>query len=315
MKRTIAGVDVGGTTIKTGLFTEDGGLIRAFEVKTPSKEEIGTLWETIAEAVRTLLLEEGLPEESLAAAGVGLPGPIRDDGFLPRCVNLGLKACEPEKELQKLLRVPVRAVNDANAAALGEVVFGAGDGAENAVFLTLGTGVGGGVVVHGQVIGGAHGVGGEIGHWCVEPEETERCNCGGYGCLEQYCSATGIVRTARRILEKSTEASSLRGRELGCRLICDEAKAGDPLAKEALEVFGRYMGFALSHIITMTDPDVIIFGGGVSRAGQILIDVTEKYIEKYYHIGDAHGPIKIAALGNDAGMYGAAALAKAALAK
>jgi len=314
MQNYVVGVDVGGTTIKLALFPVGERDICTWEITTPVKENIDTIWKAIAETIRDKFRDLDLPIESLKAAGIGLPGPIREDGFIPWCVNLGMGACYPGKELEKELGVPCAANNDANIAALGEVYYGAAKGYENAVLLTLGTGVGGGIIIKNKIISGNRGIGGEVGHFVVNPDEEEYCNCGNRGCLEQYASATGMVRTAKRILQKSDRSSALRNvKMISAKDVCDEARNGDDIAKEALETYGKYMGLALAHISLTYDPDVIVLGGGVSRAGQILIDAVTKYLKEYTHIAPETAPIVLATLGNDAGTYGAAALAQGLL--
>ncbi len=315
MQEYLVGIDIGGTTIKLGLFPTDGDkYIEAWEIKTKTFDEVQYIWSDIAEAVFKKMEELGIEKSQLKAAGMGLPGPIREDGFLPRCVNLGMGSCYPGKELSSYLGVPVAAGNDANVAALGEVYYGAAKGFEDAALFTLGTGVGGGIVVKGKLVAGNRGVGGEVGHFVVNPEETVPCNCGNKGCLEQYASATGIVRSAKKLLASSKVESTLRSFEdLSCKDICDEAKKGDPIAMEALDIYGKYLGMAISYVVLTNDPDVIVLGGGVSKAGQILIDAVAKYVDMNTHIAEKRGDIVLATLGNDGGIYGAAALAKTQL--
>ena len=311
MSTYLAGVDVGGTTIKLGIFPEEGAPVAAWEIKTRKFEEIDGIWDDIAQALFAKLEELGIQKDELKAVGMGLPGPIRDDGFLPRCVNLGMGACHPAELLSQALDgIPVAAGNDANVAALGEVYYGAAKGYEDAAVFTLGTGVGGGIILKGRIVAGNRGLGGEVGHFVVNPDETDVCNCGNRGCLEQYASATGIVRIARKKIAEGKQPTSMTGyADLSCKNVCDEAKNGDPLALETLEVFGKYLGMAVAHTILTMDPDIIILGGGVTRAGQILIDVTDKYVKEFTHLTNEHVPIVIATLGNDAGIYGSAALA------
>ena len=173
--------------------------------------------------------------------------------------------------------------------------------------VTLGTGVGGGVIHHGKIVAGRHGLGGEIGHIHVRDGEPEQCNCGGYGCLEQVASATGIVREAKRMMQKSTEPSGMReyGDQISCRTICDLGKSGDALADETLETVARYLGLAVSTIALTVDPDVFIIGGGVSRAGDYLLDKIRKYYDSFTPISKNRGRVVLASLGNDAGIYGA----------
>ena len=311
MSAYLAGVDVGGTTTKLGLFPAGERAIAAWEIPTRKFEEIDHLWGDVAEAIFKKLEELNIPKEDLKAVGVGLPGPIRDDGFLPRCVNLGMSACYPADLLSQAMGgIPVAAGNDANVAALGEVYYGAAKGHDDAVVFTLGTGVGGGIILKGRILAGNRGLGGEVGHMVVNPAETDVCNCGNKGCLEQYASATGIVRIAHKFMKETGKKTSLTKFEnLTCKDVCDEAKKGDELSLETLEVFGKYLGMAVAHTILTVDPDVIILGGGVTKAGQILIDVVDKYVKEYTHLTDEHVPIVIATLGNDAGIYGSAALA------
>ncbi|MBR4768845.1 MAG: ROK family glucokinase [Lachnospiraceae bacterium] len=307
MQKLVAGIDVGGTTIKIGLFPKEGDPVAFFEVETPKWEKSVHLYEVIRDAIDRKFRELGIPSEALAAAAMGLPGPVTEEGYLPRLVNLGMGESYPAKELEALLHVPCRALNDANAAALGEVFYGSAKGYSNAVMVTLGTGVGGGIVVDGHVLSGNRGIGGEIGHFVVDPDETVSCNCGNKGCLEQYASATGIVRTAVRILASTDVPSELRDRkDLTAKDVLDEAKKGDPVGLEALETFGKYLGIALAHLILTTDPDRVILGGGVSKAGKILIDTVDRYVRQYTHIAVRYGEIVLATLGNDAGAYGAA---------
>ena len=315
MSDYIVGIDVGGTTVKMAIFTTEGENYSLWEIVSPSREEADRkLWPSIADSIKEKFAELGLPYSSLKAAGIGLPGPIYENGYLPRCVNLGLGACHPAELLGNLLGVPVKAGNDANVAALGEVHYGAAKGYENAALFTLGTGVGGGIVVKGHIVAGNHGVGGEVGHFVVNPYEETACNCGNHGCLEQYASATGIVRTVKKLLESSNEPSALRQLdEVTAKDVCDEARNGDAIALKALECFGKYMGLAMSYVQLTSDPDIMLLGGGVSRAGQILLDVIEKYLCKYTHIAEKHAKLAIATLGNDAGTYGAAALAISAM--
>ena len=312
MHGIIAGADVGGTMLKLALFTEEGTLLQKWPVKTPSWEEMDRLFPLIAEEFREKA--EGLLEEHgpLLAAGINLPGPVKADGHLANCVNLGMDGCYPARELESILGVPCAAANDANGAALGEAFFGAAKGYENVVVLTLGTGIGAGVLVNGKLIAGNRGMGGEIGHLVVRPDETLACNCGNHGCLEQYASATGIVRSAKRLLEGKPETASLLREkpDFSCKDVFAAARENDPIACEALEIMGDTLGLALAHIFHIIDTDIFVIGGGVSYAGQIVIDLIVKYFRKYSHIIDELPEFRLAALGNDAGVYGAMTLAK-----
>ena len=288
MKEYIAGIDIGGTTVKLALFDKndrESGAIDKWEIVTRGRDEIELLWQDLADSIREKMAALGIADEELKAAGMGLPGPIREDGFLPWCVNLGMGACYPAKELEQCLGVPVAAGNDANVAALGEVYYGVAKGYENAALFTLGTGLGGGIIQNGKIIAGNRGLAGEVGHFVVNPDEQETCNCGNRGCLEQYCSATGMVRVARRLLDKKEDPSTLRSiKGFSAKDVCDEARKGDAIASEVIDTFGKYMGLACSYIIETMDPDVFIVGGGVSRAGKLLTDAMEKWIDEYSHV-------------------------------
>lgn len=316
MQKYIVGIDIGGTTIKLAIFPIGERAIHTWEIKTRPMNEIDKIWEDLGEAIFAKFDELGFERSQLAAAGMGLPGPIREDGYLPWCVNLGMGECYPAKCLSDVLGVPVTAGNDANVAALGEVYYGAAKGYQDAALFTLGTGLGGGIIMKGKIVAGNRGVAGEVGHFVVNPDETEACNCGNRGCLEQYCSATGMVRVAKRLMAASDKASALRGIEdLTAKDVCDKAKEGDEIALEVIDTFGKYMGIACSHIIETMDPDVFIIGGGVSRAGKILTDAIEKWLDVYSHIAQVKPKVLLATLGNDAGSYGAAAQATALIEK
>ena len=305
MKKYGFGVDVGGTTIKMGFFETSGKLIDKWEIKTDTSNGGENILSDIAKAIDNKLAQEGISKNDVQGVGVGVPGPVNSKGIVLKCVNLGWGVFNVEEELASLTGLKVKAGNDANVAALGEMWQGAGKGSEDVVMVTLGTGVGGGIIVDGKVIAGANGVGGEIGHLTVNDDEIEACNCGQYGCLEQYTSATGIVRMAKRKLAKTDEETSLRSvEELSAKIIFDEAKKGDKIAGELVEELGKILGSTLSNIAAVTNPEVIVIGGGVSKAGQILIDTIHKhFIESVFH-ACKDTRFVLAGLGNDAGMYG-----------
>ena len=308
MKKYCFGIDVGGTTVKMGLFTTEGELLDKWEIPTRKEDGGAYILNDVAASVEAKLAEKNIAKEDVAGAGIGVPGPTLDTGYVSICVNLGWKDKNPANELSELLSIPVKAGNDANVAALGEMWKGGGEGYLDVVLLTLGTGVGGGIIINGEIAPSHRGVGGELGHITVNPDEEATCNCGNHGCLEQYASATGVVRIANKLLAASKEESSLRTLEtVTAKEVFDAAKAGDHLAVEAVEVLGKYLGLVVANVALTVDPDVFVIGGGVSKAGQVLIDV----ITKYYHnfakiIGDNKAKVVLAKLGNDAGIYGAA---------
>ena len=308
MKKYCFGIDVGGTTVKMGLFTTEGELLDKWEIPTRKEDGGAYILNDVAASVEAKLAEKNIAKEDVAGAGIGVPGPTLDTGYVSICVNLGWKDKNPANELSELLSIPVKAGNDANVAALGEMWKGGGEGYLDVVLLTLGTGVGGGIIINGEIAPSHRGVGGELGHITVNPDEEATCNCGNHGCLEQYASATGVVRIAKKLLAASKEESSLRTLEtVTAKDVFDAAKAGDHLAVEAVEVLGKYLGLVVANVALTVDPDVFVIGGGVSKAGQVLIDVLTKYYHKFAKIiGDNKAKVVLAKLGNDAGIYGAA---------
>ena len=308
MKEYCFGIDVGGTTVKCGLFSVKGDILDKWEIPTRTENNGVNILPDVAAAIDAKIQEKGIARDTIAGVGVGIPGPVNEDGAVICAVNLHWGYVELEKELEKLTGLTVKAGNDANVAALGEMWKGGGAGYHNVVMVTIGTGVGGGIIVNGKIVTGTHGAGGEIGHIHVEDDETLSCNCGNQGCLEQYASATGVVRLANRMLEATDKASVLRNEEVTAKAVFDAVKAGDELAMEVAEKFGKYLGTALAVIAGVVDPEVFVIGGGVSKAGKILLDYVEKYYKKYVFQGSRDCAFALAELGNDAGICGAAKL-------
>lgn len=305
MKKFGFGVDVGGTTIKMGFFETSGKLLDKWEIKTDTEDGGKSILSDIAQAIDNKLAQEGISKSDVQGIGIGVPGPVRSDGVVNGCVNLGWGVVNVAESLSSLTGLAVKVGNDANVAALGEMWQGGAKGSRDVVMVTLGTGVGGGIIVDGKIVAGFNGAGGEIGHITVNNDEIEPCNCGQYGCLEQYTSATGIVRMAKRKLAKTSEATSLRNfAELTAKDIFDEAKAGDEIALNLVDEVGEILGAALSNLACVVNPEIIVIGGGVSKAGSILIDTIQKhYIETSFHACRST-TFALASLGNDAGMYG-----------
>ena len=292
----VYGVDVGGTTIKFGLLDGRGNLLHRSSIPTDTSEQGKNILPQIAHWIR----RQDVPFREIAGVGLGVPGPVRPDGTVNRCVNLGWGVGPAAAELSQLLDgVPVRVANDANAAALGERWLGAGRNMDSLLLVTLGTGVGGGLVLHGEMVTGAHGSAGEIGHMTVNPGETQPCSCGKRGGLEQYASAGGIVRRAQAAglrVESATDVSDL-------------AAWGNERAQGALKKAGRLLGLALSNAACLVDVDGILLGGGVAAAGEALLSpVRDAFYANVFHAA-AGTQVALASLGNDAGMYGAARLA------
>ena len=300
------GVDVGGTTVKLAFFDTDGNMLDKWEIPTVIANEGSQILPDIAASIDAYIQKNNIDRDSLIGIGVGVPGPVSTRGVVNKCINLNWGVFKIEVELSKLTNLPVQAGNDANVAALGESWKGGGAGCDNVVMATLGTGVGGGIIIDGKMVAGVHGAGGEIGHMVLNRDETEYCNCGKRGCVEQYCSATGIVRIAKQFLSRSDAPSTLRQIEkLTCKDVFDAAKAGDTLALEIMEQVYAYMGEFLANICNVVNPEVVVIGGGVSKAGQCLIDGTKKYFDRYVFHAARDVRFALASLGNDAGAYGA----------
>ena len=272
------------------------------------EEEGSHILPDVAESIKKKLEEKRILFEDVAGVGIGAPGPIDSNGVVYKAVNLGWNVFSIKEKLEEHLKLPVMAGNDANVAALGEMWKGGGLGSRNLVMVTLGTGVGGGIIVDGRILTGFTGAGGEIGHIHVEDQEAEVCGCGNKGCLEQYASATGITRLANRKLKESGMDSMLRNGKISARTVFDAVKAKDALAMEVAEEFGRYLGNGLAGVACVVNPEVIVIGGGVSNAGEILIDYIRPYYEKSVFHGSRSVKFSLATLGNDAGIYGAAKL-------
>ena len=302
------GVDIGGTTVKLGLFTTDGEIVDKWEIKTRTENQGEAVLPDIAEALKEKLEEKKIGRDEVEGIGVGVPAPVDAEGVVQNTANLGWGYKEVTKELTELTGLPSKGGNDANVAALGEMWKGAAAGHKSGVMVTLGTGVGGGVIINGKIITGAHGAGGEIGHIHVDDEVPGACGCGNHGCLEHVASANGIVRLAKWMLEQNAVKTVLDPETMSAREIWDAVKDGDTFACEVAERFGKYLGLALSAVAGTADPEVFVIGGGMSRAGQIVIDYIQKYYVKYVFRGCRDAEFILASLGNDAGMYGAAKL-------
>ena len=306
--RYCMGVDVGGTSVKLGLFETEGKLMDKWEIPTRKENHGEQILPDVAASILEKLEERKIRREDVAVVGMGIPAPVDSEGVVQQTANVGWGYKEVTRELSELLDgMRVEAGNDANVAAMGEMWLGAGRGEKNVVMVTLGTGVGGGVIVDGHMIVGHHGAGGEIGHICVNREEEDACGCGLHGCLEQYASATGIAKLARKALSGEHEETVLHG-EPSAKDVFDAVKAGDALATRIADEFGRYLGGALASIAVVADPAVFVIGGGVSKAGPVLIPFVEKAFREKAFFANKDTKIVLAELGNDAGICGAARL-------
>ena len=308
MSNYVFGVDIGGTTVKIGLFSTDGELLEKWEITTRTDDGGAYILSDIAKSIENKLAEKNISKEDVKGIGMGVPGPVREDGTVIKCVNLGWGVFNAAEELSSLIGLPVKVGNDANMAALGEYWQGGGKGFQNVIMVTLGTGVGGGIIINGKMLAGVNGAGGEIGHMTIDLDEQDVCNCGKKGCLEQYASATGIVRLANKALNDSSKPSKLREvKYISAKEIFDAAKSGDEIALSLVEEHGKRLGYALANVACVIDPEVFVIGGGVSKAGDILLNATKKYFQLYAFHACRNTEFHLATLGNDAGMYGGAA--------
>lgn len=312
MSRYCFGVDVGGTTVKIGFFDPEGIVLEKWEIPTVTDNSGSSILPDIAASILEKMEEKKIAKESVIGVGIGVPGPVDDNGVVHKAVNLGWGIMNINEVLGGLLGLPVKAGNDANVAALGEMWRGGGKGCTNMVLATLGTGVGGGIIVNGKMVTGATGAGGEIGHIHIADGEPEACGCGNHGCLEQYASATGVVRLANRKLETSPDGSVLREAKangtLSSKVVFDAVKAGDKLACEVAGEFGMYLGKGLAAIACVVNPEIFVLGGGVSKAGEVICGYVSEHYKEYVFHGCREARFKLAELGNDAGIYGAAKL-------
>ncbi len=307
MAEYVFGVDIGGTTVKLGLFDNSGNVLDKWEIPTRTENGGTNILPDIAQSIQDKMSEKNIEKDNVAGVGVGAPGPVDGAGIIHKAVNLGWDEMNLKLELSTLLSgMRVEGGNDANVAALGEMWKGGGQGYANLVAVTLGTGVGGGIIINGKIMTGATGSGGEIGHIHVEDEESEACGCGNYGCLEEYASATGITRLANRKLQASDKDSVLRQGEVSAKTVFDAVKAGDELAIEVAQQFGDYLGKGLAVIAGVINPEIFVIGGGVSKAGEVLFDYIKPAFDKTVFHGCKDTKFALATLGNDAGIYGAA---------
>lgn len=315
MKKYAFGVDIGGTTCKIGFFDTTGVLLDKWEIPTNTANAGEAILSDVAHAIENKLVTSSIAKEDVQGVGVGVPGAVTDYRVVHGCENLGWETVEVARELEQLTGLQVKVENDANMAVLGEMWKGGAAGSKNVMLVTLGTGVGAGIISGGHIVTGSSGGAGEIGHMVVDYNETEQCSCGKYGCLEQYASATGIVRLARRRLAMNTADTGLQERfrvlkeladknTLTSKAIFDAAKAGDEGALTIVEEVCKILGIALANVACALNPEVIVIGGGVSKAGDILIQHVEKYFEKYVFYACKNVRFALATLGNDAGIWG-----------
>ncbi len=306
MKKYAFGIDVGGTTVKMGLFKTTGTLVETWEIPTNTENGGSAILPDISKAISDKLTEMDIKAEDVEGIGIDVPGPVGDDGTVYKCVNLGWDVINVSQILGELTGFRVKVGNDANVAAMGEMFQGGGKGYKDIVMVTLGTGVGGGVIIDGKIVAGFNGAAGEIGHIPTREDETECCGCGKKGCLEQYASANGFTRMTRKYLDENPDVKSrLRdAEELNSKVIFDAAKEADEAALHMVDEVGRMLGRALASISCVVDPQAFVLGGGMSKSGPILIDSITKYYREYAFHASRGTQIKLATLGNLAGIYG-----------
>ena len=306
MKKYAYGVDIGGTTVKIGFFETTGKLVDTWEIPTRTENDGELILPDIAESIKENNEKNSITTDDIEGIGMGVPGPVKDDGTVLKCVNLGWGVFNVEKALSVICGgVKVKAGNDANVAALGEMWQGGGKGYEDVVMITLGTGVGGGIIRGGKIVAGTNGAG-EIGHMPMIDDESECCGCGKKGCLEQYASANGLVNVAEKYIaaHRTVETELDLNAGFTAKDVCDAAKAGDKAGLAAVEESMRLLGKAMASVSGVIDPQVFVVGGGLSKAGNIIIDTASKYYKEYAFHASRETEIKLATLGNAAGMYG-----------
>ena len=307
MKKYAYGVDIGGTTVKIGFFETTGKLVDTWEIPTRTENDGELILPDIAESIKENNEKNSITTDDIEGIGMGVPGPVKDDGTVLKCVNLGWGVFNVEKALSVICGgVKVKAGNDANVAALGEMWQGGGKGYEDVVMITLGTGVGGGIIRGGKIVAGTNGAAGEIGHMPMIDDESECCGCGKKGCLEQYASANGLVNVAEKYIaaHRTVETELDLNAGFTAKDVCDAAKAGDKAGLAAVEESMRLLGKAMASVSCVIDPQVFVVGGGLSKAGNIIIDTASKYYKEYAIHASRETEIKLATLGNAAGMYG-----------
>ena len=309
MTKYIYGIDIGGTTVKMGLFDEKGDMLEKWEIVTRKENNGENILPDIVKSIKEKNTEKSIETDDILGIGMGVPGPITEDGRVLKCANLGWGIFSVADEMSKLTGVEkVKVGNDANVAALGEQWRGGGRRFDNIVMVTLGTGVGGGIIMDGKILTGENGAAGEIGHITVNPKETLTCGCGCKGCLEQYSSATGVIRMAKERLEasdKPSELSKFAADEIGGKEVFDAYKAGDELAAEAVNEFAIYLGMGLGNVASVVDTQAFVIGGGLSKNGPVVIDIVKEQYKKNVMFALKNTEFGLAELGNDAGMYGA----------
>lgn len=314
MNELIIGIDIGGTSVKIG-FIRDEEIAHKWEITTNKDNQGASILFDIWNSIEIKLEQMNIDKKLVIGIGVGAPGFIdSEQGIIHQAVNIGWKNFYLVEQLKNLAQLPVFLTNDANAAALGEHWTGAGNGAENMIAITLGTGVGSGLIVNGQIVNGVNGAAGEIGHILVDPEGA-RCNCGRIGCLETIVSATGIVRQATEMIKKHPNNDLANyykeNTVINAKAIFDLANKGNAMCKEIIEKTANTLGLAIANMATMTNPSIVLIGGGVAKAGDDFLKlIRTSFNNNALSSISSKCTLKLAKLGNDAGVFGAAYLVK-----
>ena len=309
------GIDLGGTNIAVGVVSETGSILAEAGAKTLADRPYQAIVRDMAELVRKAVSKARLTLDDVRSIGIGIPGVVDDQGVVFNCTNLGWVNVPLRAEMQKHINKPVLIDNDANAAALAESCAGVSMGCKSSVFITLGTGVGGGIIVDGKPWAGGHGRAGEIGHMCLVPDGVP-CTCGRNGCVERYCSGTALIRMAKQACSNYPDTVLMQKAggnvdRINAKMVIDAAKEGDASALRVFNSFARYLALTISNITWFFDPEMIVLGGGISHAGQFLLDAVLPLIPPCQAFEKLALPrIELARLGNEAGVIGAAMLGK-----
>ena len=310
------GLDVGGTTFKAGVVDEQGKILHKAAMPTGIERPYQEIIADMALLCKKVAADAGIAMEEIASIGVGVPGLFDNKtGRIPFCTNLGWHDIPFVEEMKKHLDTKVVGDNDATVAGLAEAVAGVSAGVSDSVFLTLGTGVGGGIIIGGKPYSGAHGCGSEIGHMMIRMRG-EKCTCGCFGCFERYASATAIIREAKKALEENPESSMMEKcggdpEKINAKIVIDAAREGDAAAKAVFDEYVYALAVGIINIINMLDPEVIVLGGGVSAAGSFLLDAVREAVKPMVFFKTMpYARIELAQLGNDAGIIGAAFLGR-----
>ncbi len=313
-KKYIVGIDLGGTKISGAVSDKDGKLLYMKTIDTLASEGSVNVIGRITWLINHVLSELNISNEDVFGVGIASPGPLNsDEGIIIETPNLPFKNFPLKKAVESATGIKTFIDNDANAAALGEFLFGAGKEAENLIYITVSTGVGGGIIINKKLYRGKSGNAGEIGHMTVEPNGP-RCNCGNYGCLEVMSSGTAIARIAKERLNhteniKNVESLLSTFENITPKEVFECASKGDKLALEVVDYTSNYLGIGIASLINIFDPEMIIIGGGVSKVGDMLFDRLKKVaLERSFEVMSNTVKIVPASLGTDAGLIGALAI-------